>query len=1300
MLGLLHIVLTSLLINGISDRNIYLQELTSSNSNLSNDHITALCGDSAGFMWIGTASGLNRFDTHTTQVFRNDDLGLHTDYVRCIFEDSDGDVWIGTDSGLTMYDRDLDIFVPLNKRSNQGCVISKRTSHIGEDPEGRIWISVGDIGLFCYDKKKDRLDQFFYEESQMMVERGITSFSFDNNGGILISFYQDNLYYFSIQDLYDGSYTRVRPLAEKFSNDHITAVCHIGSRIFAVASQNYGLCTVNAANGKVKSLISSKDSKFIPSKLICEDNTIMMSTNNGIYTYGIMDGSIRRMQNDPDNSWSLRSNDANCIEYSESFGLWVGLTGIGGVNYLLPDNNKFEKISFIHNSNSLKGAGVKDFAFDEKRNLLYIATAYKGILSYSLSTKNLHPLVNITQSVESICYDNDIIYIGSADGLYTYNTLTRNLTKDESVSHTNINCLGSTLDGRKIIIGTTLGMFLLDKASGGYEEIPSLKNIAITSFADNGNGFLWITTTNDGVIKLDIKDRSIAHHYLYDASDENSIPNNKCSNVNIDSDHNIWISTVGSGFCRISGPEITRYSINTHPELPSNCFYGIMHDRNGNYWAKTDKGLVKCDFTSGNFYTYNHNSGLLDNNLANSACWESLNGEIFIGSTDGFFSLKPENFKGDNEYKEEYNRPVFTNLYTSPDLNRKVTAKDSLILKKSIDLTERIELQPWENSFSIAVSRGRLTNEVGIVTYFLEGYDDTTNVLGRNGTISYSNLPPRTYTLYVSGHEPLVIVIKQYWYLTTTALTAYAIILLLAAALVVRYFYVLSEKRTRRRQEQKLFDEKLTFFSNIIHEIKTPIMLIESPLKSLTGAEGVSQHKDEIEVIANNADYLHKLVNELLDYIKNEKNKYVKDLTTVNLNRLLVRLEAEFAQAARDNALKLRFNLPEEEILVTADEPALLKILNNLLHNAVKYAKSYINLDVALKDISVSISLSNDGDLIPEDKREEIFKPFVQYSERKEEYHFRKGVGIGLAFARSLAAQLGGSLTLGDTPDITSFVLTLNRAAEAEAVTAGNEMNDSDISSSEKAILLVEDNRNLNEYLFRKLSMNWPVIQAYDTEQAMKILRKRHISLVISDIVLPKSSGIELCGKIHSSNDYSHIPVILMSSFSSDEVKINAVRSGAVLYLEKPFDLEYLKVNIQSILDKCLVDTGVGDKDLPHKLMMVSRNDRIFMEKAEAWVKENLSNIYLNNEMMAEELNISVPTLHRKLKTLTGLSPNKYIRKCRLDTAAKMLKIGGCRINEVSYSVGFETPSYFSKCFREQFGCLPQEYRDDGSQHV
>ncbi|WP_302589565.1 response regulator [Alistipes senegalensis] len=369
------------------------------------------------------------------------------------------------------------------------------------------------------------------------------------------------------------------------------------------------------------------------------------------------------------------------------------------------------------------------------------------------------------------------------------------------------------------------------------------------------------------------------------------------------------------------------------------------------------------------------------------------------------------------------------------------------------------------------------------------------------------------------------------------------------------------------------------------------------------------------------------------------------------------------------------------------------KILNNLLHNALKYAESYIEVEARSEGGNAVVSIRNDGPIIPKEHRSRIFEPFVQYG------NDAKGVGIGLSLARTLAELHGGSLVLDDGTECTDFILTLPLRRTAAEPADGEEATAAPEGGPEKpglpTLLIVEDNADLSAYLRRKLQGEYRILTAASAERALELLRQQEADLVLSDIALNGMSGLELCKRICGDFETSHIPVILLSALSSTRSKVVGMECGASLYIEKPFSMEYLQACIRNILDKrSAMKNAFKNKAMPlaAHLYNLPHSDEEFLSRLDAIILANISDPNFSNEQLAEAFCLSKSTLNRKIKGLLDTTPNDYIRTKRLVVAAQMLTENHCRINEVCYSVGFNTPSYFAKCFKKFYGILPAEY--------
>ena len=486
----------------------------------------------------------------------------------------------------------------------------------------------------------------------------------------------------------------------------------------------------------------------------------------------------------------------------------------------------------------------------------------------------------------------------------------------------------------------------------------------------------------------------------------------------------------------------------------------------------------------------------------------------------------------------------------------------------------------------------------------------------------------------------------------------------------------------------------MSFFSNIVHEIKTPLTLIRTPLQNiLASGECGGEVREDLMVINNNTEYLSQLVKELLDFVKIECHGYMLNCGNLDLIEKIGFLCFNFAETAKDSNLRLTFSHEDEQLFILADEPGLNKILNNLLHNALKYAESYIEVEAKRVGDNAVVSIRNDGPIIPGEHRSRIFEPFVQYG------NDAKGVGIGLSLARTLAELHGGQLVLDDNTTCTDFILTLPLRRAATEPADGEEPTTASEGGQEKpelpTLLIVEDNTDLSAYLKRKLQGEYRIFTAATAERALELLRQQEADLILSDIALNGMSGLELCKRVCADFETSHIPVILLSALSSTRSKVVGMESGASLYIEKPFNMEYLQACIRNILDKrSAMKNAFRSKVMPlaAHLYNLPHSDEEFLSRLDAIILANISDPSFSNEQLAEAFFLSKSTLNRKIKGLLDTTPNDYIRTKRLIVAAQMLTENHCRINEVCYSVGFNTPSYFAKCFKKFYGILPAEY--------
>ncbi len=504
------------------------------------------------------------------------------------------------------------------------------------------------------------------------------------------------------------------------------------------------------------------------------------------------------------------------------------------------------------------------------------------------------------------------------------------------------------------------------------------------------------------------------------------------------------------------------------------------------------------------------------------------------------------------------------------------------------------------------------------------------------------------------------------------------------------------EEDRNKAKDAQLYNDRLGFFANVIHEIKTPLTLIRTPLQNLiSSGEASSEQMADLEIINNSTEYLDQLVKELLEFVRGEEHGYVLDLKNVDIADTLSFICYNFSNAAKNANIRLSCKSTPEHIVTAVDSKALTKIINNLVHNGIKYSDTYLDIRASVEGQSVKVRFVNDGQGIPADKRESVFLPFVRYTGQKREY--QQSFGIGLAQARTLTELHGGTLVLSDRSDATEFILTLplKKAAEARQEEDDDDRPD---TGNLPLVLIVEDNADLSSYLRRKLRQNYKTIAVPSAEKALEVLHQESVDVLLTDIGLENMSGVELCRRVSRDNSISHIPIIVISAISSTETKIKCMENGATMYIEKPFSQDYLDACIKGVLEKRRIQKEAwrGVPSVPH--VELQNRDEDFIRRLNQLISDNIGDPSFSNGQIEEALFISRSSLNRRVKELLGTTPSEYVHKKRLAAAAEMLRSGRVRINEVAYAVGFNSPSYFAKCFKKEFGVLPAEYMNQDKQ--
>ena len=606
--------------------------------------------------------------------------------------------------------------------------------------------------------------------------------------------------------------------------------------------------------------------------------------------------------------------------------------------------------------------------------------------------------------------------------------------------------------------------------------------------------------------------------------------------------------------------------------------------------------------------------------------------------------------------------------------------------------------------------------------YKLEGFDDQwRQCTPGSATITYSKIPYGKYSFRVrlpagSDHagpeaeKRLFIEVSPPFYLSAAAYVVYGL-LALGALVLIRIYYTRRNVRRQqqhiqafeREKERELYNAKISFFTNIAHEIRTPLTLIKGPLENILGRQMTDRSMaEDLIVMDRNTNRLLDLTNQLLDFQKIEKERLSLNLTRQNVTDIVEETFYRFSSSAKQQHKTFELDPGEGAIHAQVDREAFTKILSNLMNNALKYSETMIRVGLSVAGDAFRVTVTNDGEVVPPEMREAIFAPFFRHT-RKEE---STGTGIGLALSRSLAELHHGTLAMEADTELNVFVLTVPLCRqEAEAVVETVSAEDAESISDERgdpgweaySVLVVEDNPEMCAFIRRQVSESYSVLTAGNGVEALELLEKNYVNVIISDIMMPKMDGIEFCRQVKTDLRYSHIPLILLSAKTNLRSKISGMDAGADAYVEKPFSSDYLLSVIANLIKSRQMLSEAFSKNplVLANTVATSSVDTDFIVRLQEIIQSNLSDPEFKINDIAEMVHMSRASFYRKIKGVLNMTPNDYLRLERLKTAARLLRDKRYHINEVCYMVGFSSTSYFAKCFQKQFGVLPKKYASE-----
>lgn len=1291
--------------------------------------VYCIAQDSKGFMWFGTIDGLNRFDGRHIRQFRlspderNVSLG-NTIYAVC--EDQQQRLWIGSDEGLAVFDLVTERFQAFCPTGGEQMTITTNVTSLYADTENKLWIGTNGQGLLLYDLSTGVLSRFLHDpaDSESICSDHILRIYPDSRGGIWFT-------------TLDSGVCVLNTATHRFRNYRLPSVGG-KTRTEAIIEDSRGnIWLGNNENGLI---LLDRDSEQITCYLTSDSpaylhhirsiveytpGRLLLASDDGLTFFDTQSSRATTVEASHSDKNKLNDNYLHALYLDREKGLWIG-TYFGGVNYISSLNVNFINYSYSTFGNSIPGKIVSAFCEDPDGNL-WIGTDDAGISFFEPGKgrfTNYKPQKGRNslayQNIHALLYAQGKLWIGTySGGLDVMDVSSRRFRNYRSTPDANSLCSSSVYALYRdrlgdVWVGTPLGLNRYNALRDDFERIGELSNCDISSIVEDNRGNLWVGTLGDGIFRLDIR-AGVWTRYAVSPS----VQSDKVLTICLDENDRLWIGTSGDGLFSFDYEHATVVPC-VNEAFPSGVIHKIIPDA-GCLWISTNRGIVKFNPERNTTEVYNHYDGLPSDQFSPNAGIRTRDGRIYFGGINGFTSFSPDKLQ-----KNKLPPTVtFTNLRVwdrtmGNRLRDDLPERDASPLEKSISYTDALSLPYAQSTFSIEFVALSFTAPLkSKYMYRLDGLDDRWRMVEGEPKLSYMNLPPGTYRLQVRAsngddvwtQEPgeLMITITPPLWRSTMAYIFYLLLVSLGA--VYLYYYLLRQTKRRheaqleqleRSKEKDIYTAKVNFFTNIVHEIRTPLSLIMAPLDAISRSHGsIDSVQEELTVISRNSNRLLKLVNQLMDFRKIEADGFLLKFGNHDLVTLVQQICSNF-ESLRNQHISVSMLFPEQPCVVCVDTEAVEKVVSNLFFNAVKFTKDRIVIQIAVctNEGIVELRIKDNGRGISDEELGKIFQPFYQAQENR--HSDTPGTGIGLTLADSLTKALGGKLIVHSQLGCGSeFIVQLPLVAgDVASIDADAEPMDQEApeplaaaSGAGLSLMIIDDNEDLCRFLQKQLQERYHVLVCNSASAALEMLQVHHVDLIVCDVMMPGMDGFEFTQIVKNRLETSHIPVLLLTAKADVDAKIEGLDSGADVYIEKPFSVDFLNAQIHSLIvnrDR-LRQRFVNMPFVSSQTIVTGRCDLELLQKMDDVIEKNIAEAGFTIDELARELCMSRATLFEKVKNVSGLTPNNYIQLKRLKRAALHIQSGEYQISEVCYLVGFSSASYFTKCFKRQFGVLPTE---------
>lgn len=1337
-----------------------------STNGLSQSSVLSIVQDDKGFLWIGTKDGLNRYDGYEFVVYKyntSDKNTISNNEISSLAVQDDKYLWIGTRSGgINRFELSTG---KIERYSN--LTYDDLIRGIYYSPNGKLWAGTSE-GLFLYKESDNGVGEFvnisanakYYNPSGDKIHElrkniaVVSIFSLDNN--TLLIGAEEGLFEYKIDKnifQFVSESTMTKSVFTKIIQDSkgdvwassYDGVFHLSKNIL---TNKYDVVEYNNSQSDVDKRLQVN---WVEDMVEDFDGNIWLATR-GSGVVIIKNNKIAKTYNySPDNESVFSDNLINSLLIDRTGVLWVGTES----NELLKADLFGKRFKTIK-SNSRKSDGISDnlvtavAGFGDK---LLVGTSANGVDVFQISEYgDLTKLQNVPKVWSRqdgwkgeiqvlLCDSSQNVWVGSAT-----NSLIKFSDNNFESFVTDGYVFSLMEDNRGNVWYGTWGQGIgyinkktnkLVKLNNDGNNLNLNSDKILSLFLDSQN-LLWVGTKGGGIsvapIESIINKSGSFRSFVHDANNPFSLSYNDVYNIFEDKDGNMWFAT-GSGANKLNidrtkaisesvADNAKFYDINEEIGLPGGLVYTITDDENGNLWFGTNKGLSQYNVVTESVVNYVKNDGLASEKFNYNSTWKNKNsGIIYMGGVDGITYFNPDSIS-----KNPYDANV---TITRMKVQNKEFEPNSS--KKMISYSDNVTLSFWDNEITIEFSALHFSNpEKNKYSYRLVGFNDNwQDVSSLNRKVTYTNLHFGDYEFQVKATnndgimsdkvETLKIKILPPFWLTIWAYIVYVILFVGLLVIFRKYSLIAVTKKNQfiieniaHKKEAEIAEAKMRFFTNISHDIRTPLTLIKAPLEQLMKKEDPLSENGQIYAMMNRSvKRLITQVEQLLELRKMEKGHYKLKISQFEIELLFDDLVKEFDNILSHKNINVKFDFnKEEKTLINADKHLIETVFYNLISNSLKYSpeNSEITISISLSDEvkdMVSIKIIDQGPGIPEKELANVFTRFYKI-DTEANSHFG-GSGIGLSIVKEFVDQHFGDVQAYNLDEggccfevLLPFIplhkeLIKNEVAEKGNAVLDNQSLDENAENNavnKPKLWIVEDDVDLSFYLSTHFSENFDVSSFDDGLMAFNNLERALPDIIICDLMLPGIDGVEFTKRLRQGEKTSHIPIIILTARTEDDKKVESLNIGADSYFVKPFSTDVLDAQVNSLIKSRQLYKSQFSKQmiLEPTQEVLTTSDEKFLTNLKQITEERMSDPAFDVANLIDEMYMSHPIILKKVKELTGMSLVEFIRTMRIQKAAQIFRQDKLTVSEVGYMVGFSDPKYFSKCFTKEIGKKPTEY--------